>query len=145
MCKGLKFSAGCIAALVGVVGCATPGGTGLTVRGDQDVQLATVSIDAMEVKEKGFLSTVKAPFVWIKENPGTSTAATILAVGAFLAYDEWVADDGSSSRPHREAIDGASQIGDGNRISLQDVEFCPDVVQDGHNNLFECDRAIPLP
>lgn len=142
MWAGWKCLAAC--SLVGVgMGCATRSGTGLTVGGNQDAQTATVQVDALEVKEKGFLNTVASPFVWIKENPGKSLTATALSVAAFFAYDEWVADDGRSGEPKTEPIQGVTQAGDGNIATFKDVESCPNVFQAGKDNVFECDRAIP--
>jgi hypothetical protein len=137
-------------ALVGT-GCATQSGTGVKVRGNQDFQTVQAQVDLLEAREVvqqegSVISAIGKPFVWISENPGKAALGTVLAVGAYVAYDEYAHNGGGSSSESSEQvakpIKGVTQSGSGNTAVFKDVAECPDAFQQGHNNHFECDVSV---
>jgi len=157
MWKQIAATLGMASIIAVASGCATSSGTGVKVRGNEDFQTVTASFDLLEVREvyqnekrqdqgawQATVSTVKKPFVWIKENPGKSVLGVLAGVATYYAYEEWIADSGKSKTKY-VAKEGYTQNGKNNKITIDGKEGLPsDLVQNGEGNEINFSRNTEL-
>ena len=147
MCSTKRMVAALVmVALVGT-GCATQRGSGVQLRGNQDVQSVTAQVDVLEIvdtkKEQGtWLNTVKTPFVWVKENPKKSLSGVAVGALGYFVYDEYIRSESSDSPPPTQPIEGITQSGNNNKVIVKDATSQVDVFQDGEGNVVEIDVYV---
>lgn len=131
-----------------IAGCASP-----RVTANNSKPQVEVGVDLLEVREQRkqgnkFVSILTYPIRYTKDNPWKVLGGAAVAGAGYLAYEEWIADDGGSAKQPEEqiptAVEGVTQGGKNNVVILKDVETVPEnVLQLGEGNRIEIDRAIP--